>query len=103
MSKPWEKQKAWIQFSESQQVYAAQFALDICTQTLGLQGNVLVQEVKDNDRFVLTYEQDPTKPDFGSHMIKLETLMRQTMGVVVDLRLETKEDKNKRAGRNGRE
>jgi hypothetical protein len=70
---------------------------------LGLQEDAKVIEVKDNDRFVLSYEQDPTKPDFGKNMIKLEKLMRQTMGVVVDLRLETKEDKNRRAGRNGRE
>lgn len=101
--KPWETQKAWIQFEQGKQKVLAGFNLYECCKVLGLQTEVQIIDVKDNDRFILSYEQDPTKPEFSRNMIKLETLMRQTMGVVIDLRLESKEDKNKRAGRNGRE
>ena len=100
--KPWEIQSAWVKLDESKQTANAKLHLDACCKILNIQTPELLG-VKDNDRFILSYEQDPIKPDFGKQMIKLETLMRQTMGVVVDLRLETKEDKNKRAGRNGRE
>lgn len=98
----WEVQSAWNVIDESAQRARAQAALTTCVQYLGLQTNVLVSSVKDNDRFILTYEQDPGKPDFGKNMIRLETMMRDVMGVVVDLRLETRVDKNKRAERNGR-
>lgn len=100
--RPWESQKAWIQLDEASQVSRAQYALTNCCIYLNIPIPVVVG-IKDNDRFVLSYEQDPEKNDFAKSMIKLETLMRQTMGVVIDLRLESKEDKNKRAGRNGRE
>lgn len=101
--RPWENQKAWIQLAEDQQQKRAQLAVTNACFYLGLQSDVQVVEVKDNDRFVLSYTQDQAKPDFAMNMIKLERLMRQTMGVVVDLRLETKEDRNNRAKRNGRE
>lgn len=100
--RPWETQKAWIQLDESSQASQAQGALTICCRFMGLQEDVQVIEVKDNDRFVLSYEQDPTKPDFGKHMIKLERLMKQALGVVVDLRLESKEDLAKRKKRRER-
>ncbi len=101
--KPWEIQKDWNQLERTTQNEAAKHHLKQCCQILGLQTDVELIDVKDNDRFVLSYTQDPTKPDFGMNMIKLETLMRQTMNVVVDLRLEPMADKNKRASRNGRE
>lgn len=96
-------QRDWIKLEQRAQSSAARSHLKSCCQILGLQDNVELIDVKDNDRFVLSYTQDPLKPEFSRNMIKLETLMRQTMGVVIDLRLESKEDKNKRAGRNGRE
>jgi hypothetical protein len=98
----WEIQSAWNKIDETRQTVRAQAALKTCCQVLGIQDDARVIGVKDNDRFVLSYEQDPMKPDFGKHMIKLETLMREVMGVVVDLVLEPMEDKNKRAQRNGR-
>ncbi len=99
---PWEKQRDWNRLEHASQNEAAKYSLKVCCELLGLQTDVELIEVKENDRFVLQYEQDPTKPDFGKAMIRLETLMRQTMGVVIDLRLEAKEDKNKRVERTGR-
>lgn len=95
-------QRDWIKLEHRDQYSAAKAILKQCCHILGIQEAELI-DVKDNDRFVLSYTQDPTKPEFSRNMIKLETLMRQTMGVVIDLRLESKEDKNRRAGRNGRE
>lgn len=80
---------------ESHQTERAKAVLKNCCLMLGIQEAQLIG-VKDNDRFILSYEQDPTKPDFAKNMIKLETLMRKTMGVVIDLRLEAKEDRAKR-------
>lgn len=97
---PWEKQRDWNGLEQSAQAESAKSALKLCCDILGLQNNVEVVGVKDNDRFVLSYTQDPTKPDFARNMIKLEKLMRQTLGVVVDLRLSEKADKNKRFDRN---
>lgn len=98
----WKEQVLWNAMDEAYHQELAQQWLTMCSKTLGLQEDAQVLAVKDRDRFILSYEQDPTKPDFAKNMIKLETLMRQTMSITVDLRLEPKEDKNKRAARNGR-
>lgn len=102
MSDPFH-QRDWIKLEETQQHSAAKAFLRAGCMVLGLQEDVELIGVKDNDRFILAYNQDPEKPEFSRNMIKLETLMRQTMGVVVDLRLEAKADKNKRTTRTGRE
>lgn len=97
------KQKSWNILREADHKAQAAPILKTCCQILGLQEDVELIEVKDKDRFVLSYEQDPTKPDFAKNMIKLERLMKQTMGINIDLRLEPMKDKNNRARRNGRE
>lgn len=98
----WEQQRDWNRLEVASQNEAAKSALKMCCKILGLQEDVEIIDVKDNDRFVLEYEQSPTHPDFGRAMIRVESLMRQTMGIVVDLRLEAKEDRNKRMQRTGR-
>jgi hypothetical protein len=99
----WEQQKQWNSLEQRTQNENGKAALKQCCQLLGLQDDVELLSVDENDRFKLRYEQDPTKKHFASNMIKLEKLMRQVLGVVVDLRLEPMKDKNNRAGRNGRE
>lgn len=81
---------------------SAKASLKACCKLLGLQEDAELIDVKENDRFVLSYTQSPNHPDFGKNMIKLERLMRHTMGIVIDLRLEAVEDKNKRLQRTGR-
>ena len=98
----WQEQKKWNIESEANQKAIAAPILRSCCQILGLQEDVELLEVQEKDRFVLSYEQDPNKPEFHSNMIKLEGLMRQTMGIVIDLRLEPKADRNKRTLRTGR-
>lgn len=99
----WEKQRDWNRLERAAQNASAKGALNLCCGVLGLQTDAELVDVKDNDRIVLSYVQSADHPDFARSMIKLETLMRHVMGVAIDLRLESKEDKNKRAGRNGRE
>ena len=96
---PWEKQRDWNRLEVSTQNEAAKQSLKVCCKLLGLEENVELIDVKENDRFVLQYQQDPNMPDFGKNMIRLETLMRQTLGVVVDLRLEAKSDLNRMGNR----
>ncbi len=98
----WEKQRDWNRLEVASQNEAAKSSLKICCKILGLQEDVDLIDVKDNDQFVLSYAQDEKFPDFGRNMIKLEGLMRHTLGVVVDLRLEPKADKNNRMQRTGR-
>lgn len=98
----WEQQRDWNRLEVSTQNEDAKSFLKMACNVLGLQENVELVDVKDNDRFVLHYEQSLSHPDFGRNMIRVETLMRQLMGVVVDLRLEAKEDRNKRKERTGR-
>lgn len=97
--KPWEEQKNWNVLQEADHVARAAPILKQCCKYLGLQEDVELLAVKDKDRFLLSYAQDPTKPDFGKAMIKLETMMRTVMGVVVDLRLEAKTDLNRMGNR----
>ncbi len=96
----WENQRDWNRLEAKTQNMAAKGLLKTCCQLLGLQEDAEIVDVQENDRFILRYSQDPSRPDFGNGMIKLERLMRQTMGIVIDLRLETLEDKNKRTDRN---
>lgn len=98
----WRDQMDWNALEATTQNEAAKSSLKMCCKVLGLQEDVELIDVKDNDRLVLHYEQSPGHPDFGRNMIRLESLMRQTMGVVIDLRLEAKEDRNKRTQRTGR-
>lgn len=100
MLRDWERQKNWNILSEADQKAQASPHLKLCCKILGLQEDVELLDIKDKDRFVLSYVQDPSKPDFAKNMIKLERLMRQTIGIAVDLRLEPLKDKNKRFDRN---
>ncbi len=72
-----------------------------CCLDLGLQPLVTLIEVK-GFRWTLEYTQSPNHPDFGNGMIKLERLLQERTGRPIDLRLEAKEDKNKRVERTGR-
>lgn len=99
---PWERQRDWNKMERATQNEAAKAALKACCQILHLQTDVELVSVTENDRFTLKYLQDPLKPDFGKSMIKLERLMRQALGVVVDLRLEPKADKNQGGNRNSK-
>lgn len=96
----WERQRDWNKLERRSQNENAKHTLKACCKMLGLQEDVELIDVKENDRFVLFYEQSGTHPDFGMNMIRLETLMRKFLGVVVDLRLEVEPDKNKREQRN---
>jgi len=69
-----------------------------CVQ-MGLQDDVLVVKV-DGFRWVLSYEQNPSYPDFGRSMIGLERNLQLFTKRPIDLRLESKEDKNRRIQRN---
>jgi hypothetical protein len=66
-----------------------------------LQTDVRVTDIsEDKCRWTLEYKQDPEKPDFANHMMKVESLLQKLLRMPVDLRLETKEDKMKRRERN---
>lgn len=69
-------------------------------QLLGLQTDVKVIMVVNRWRWTLEYEQDPTKPDFGMNMIKLERALQTALKRPIDLRLEKVVDKNMRQKRN---
>lgn len=72
-------------------------------EALGLQTNVIIVKVMNETRWVLHYEQDPAKPDFGDSMIKLERHIRAKLeDQPIELMLEALADKNKREVRNGR-
>ncbi len=67
---------------------------------LGLQTNLKVVSVTNRWRWTLEFEQDPLKPDVGMNMIKLERALQTALKRPIDLRLESKEDKNMRKKRN---
>lgn len=69
---------------------------------LKLQRDVELIEIQKGHRVILNYVQDPTFPSFHTNMIKLEILMSQKVGRLLDLRLAEKVDKNKRAERTER-
>ncbi len=79
----------------------AQKALTEACLELGLQHNVQVVELK-NDRWILSYEQDPAKPRFDYAMIKLEKVLREVTRTEVELHLEAIADKNRRDKKSGR-
>lgn len=68
-----------------------------------LQDDVELVEIKKGNRLVLHYDQDPTKPSFHEHMIRLERWMKDYLKEKhLDLVLEPIEDKNRRHIRSGR-
>lgn len=80
----------------------AQIAVTEACREYGLQVDVLVTEIKNNTRFVLSYKQAADKPDFGRHMIKMERWLRMKFGFEVELQLESLEDRNRREDRTKR-
>ena len=72
-------------------------------EALGLQTNVIIVKVVNETRWILHYEQDPTKPHFGNNMIKLERHIKARLeDQPIELQLESKADKNKRDIKSGR-
>lgn len=67
---------------------------------LGLQTDLKVVMVVNRWRWTLEYEQDQEKPDVGMNLIKLERALQHALKRPIDLRLESKEDKNMRKKRN---
>ncbi len=92
----------WLGLASSEKMRRAQTALTEGCRALGLQVDVLVTEIKSETRLVLSYKQNPDKPDFGRHMIKLERWLREKMGIEVELQLESLEDRNRREERTKR-
>lgn len=66
---------------------------------LGLQQNIKIVEIK-GIRWSLDFDQDPTKPDVVTNLLKLEKLLKQKTRKTVDIRLPEKKDKNNRQERN---
>lgn len=72
-------------------------------EALGLQKSVIIVKVLNEVRWILHYEQDPDKPDFGDNMIKLERHIRAKLeGQPIELLLESKADRNRRDIKSGR-
>lgn len=93
---------AWVQLSPAEKLKQAQITLTEACRSFGLQVDVLVTEIKNETRLVLSYKQATDKPDFGRHMIKLERWLRTKMGFEVELQLESIEDRNRREERTKR-
>jgi len=94
--------KPWKAMSSIAKLERAQGLVTKGCIRLGLQMSVQVIDIKNDTRLVLSYTQDPTKPNFGHHMIKLERWLRSELGFEVELQLESIEDRNKRVQRSGR-
>lgn len=64
---------------------------------------MIIVKIANETRWILHYEQDPNKPHFGNHMIKLERHIKARLeGQQIDLQLESSVDKNKRDIKSGR-
>jgi hypothetical protein len=94
--------QTWLGLSAEERMKQAQMALTEGCREFGLQVDVLVTEIKNNTRFVLSYKQAADKPNFGWHMIKLERWLRNKFGFEVELQLESIEDRNRREERTKR-
>lgn len=81
-------------------VSAAETWIREACKILGLQEDIKVIMVADRWRWTLDYEQDPSKPDVGMNMIKLERALQTAIKRPIDLRLEAMADKNRRKQRN---
>lgn len=81
-------------------VSAAETWLREACMLLGLQTNIKIVSVTNRWRWTLDFEQDPTKPDVGRSMIKLEKALQTALKRPIDLRLESVADKNMRKKRN---
>ena len=73
--------------------------LTLCCVAVGLQDDVRLVDAN-GLRWTLEYEQNPSYPDFGRGMIKLEKMLQEKTHKLIDLRLQAKADKNKRFDRN---
>jgi hypothetical protein len=92
----------WLALSPEAKLKEAQGIFNEGCSALGLQGDVVITEIKNDTRLVLNYKQDKTKPDFGRSMIKLERWLREKMHFEVELQLESIEDRNRREERTKR-
>jgi hypothetical protein len=93
---------SWLALSPEEKLKQGQIKLTAAAREFGLQVDVLVTEIKNDTRLVLSFKQNPDKPDFGRHMIKLERWLRAQMGFEVELQLESIEDRNRREERTKR-
>lgn len=72
-------------------------------EALGLQKSVNIVKVMNETRWVLHYDQEAGKPDFGNSMIKLERHIRAKLeGQPIELLLESRMDRNRRDIKSGR-
>lgn len=94
--------QAWLELPYEDKLNQARKIFYEGCAAFGLQLDVAVTEIKNDTRFVLSYKQDPAKPDFGRHMIKLERWLRDKMKFEVELQLESIEDRNRREERTKR-
>lgn len=92
----------WLELAYEDQVKKAQAKLIEGCRMMGLQEDVQVVKLLNNTRFVLSYVQDKTKPDFAWAMIKLEKWLREQFHFEVELQLESIEDRNRRVERTKR-
>lgn len=67
-----------------------------------LQPSVRVVSVSGDNRVTLSYTQDPKYQEFHPQMIRLEGFMRNMLNTNIELRLENKEDRNKRDAKSER-
>lgn len=82
-------------------MFAAQDYLIQALRFFKLQTDVRVISIsEDRCKWELEYHQDPEKPDFANHMMKVEALLQKILKMPVDLRLAAKPDKMKRKERN---
>ncbi|MGE4132081.1 MAG: hypothetical protein AB7F86_10625 [Bdellovibrionales bacterium] len=92
----------WLELAFEDKLKQAQKVMVEACQAFGLQTDVTVTDIKNDTRFVLSYTQDKTKPNFGYAMIKLERWLRPKLGFEVELLLESIEDRNRRVERTKR-
>ncbi|MEK7691252.1 MAG: hypothetical protein AAB425_09545, partial [Bdellovibrionota bacterium] len=91
---------SWLKLSHEERVRRVQAALLQACRELRLQVEMVeVVGIKNDVRMILSCQQDPTKPDLGSHLIKIEQILRQRLDPGIDLLLESREDRNKRKDR----
>ncbi len=93
---------AWLELPYEDKMKQAQIRMTEGCRLMGLQVDVLVTKILNDTRLVLSYKQNPSMPDFGRHMIKLERWLRSQMHMEVELQLESIEDRNRREERTKR-
>lgn len=87
----------WLEMNHEERVWHAQNILNKMVEKLGV-GHLFVVDIKNFHRIILC-EQEPSRPETGKALLKLETELRGELNFGAELHMETREDKNMRSKR----